>query len=249
MQVELADGAIDFAYWTHPAEKLRPPAQAELDELRRFIRPGDVCIDIGAKTGDTSVPLALAAGPDGVCLAIDPNPHPFPVLEENAKLIAGRGTILTIQIAIAPTNGSMTLYYSDPHFHNGGAFPGISRLSHGHLFPLDVTARRLDSVLSDYSGMEERLRYIKIDAEGYDFEILKSIGDLIRRLRPYIRMEVLRRLPPDTRMEIFDYLSQMDYRIWRMTNAAHLRGAPLQRETMIDIENFDIFAEPIESMR
>src|SRR4029077_10712806 len=50
------DGHIEIARWLHPgAYRVSAPAiQAVADQLRRFLRPGDVAIDIGAHTGDTT---------------------------------------------------------------------------------------------------------------------------------------------------------------------------------------------------
>jgi hypothetical protein len=57
------DGAIQYARWLHPRETKKVVAQEVVNELRKFVSPGDVAIDIGAHTGDTTVPMALAVGP------------------------------------------------------------------------------------------------------------------------------------------------------------------------------------------
>ena len=245
MEVLIDGKPLDFAYWTHPAENRRSPTQGEIDELRKLIRPGDICVDIGAKTGDTSVPLALAAGPEGACVAVDPNPFPFPVLELNARHVEGRGHIIPVQAAIATENGTMTFRYSDADYCNGGLFPNISTLNHGHVFPLEVSARRLDSLLEEYPGYLERLRYIKIDAEGYDFEILKAIKGLIEECRPFIRTEIFRRLPDEARIGVFEFFSELGYRTWRIETLANLRGQELDRDEMLKKKSFDLFAEPV----
>ena len=80
------DGEVRYAQWEHPAERPKVIRQEAVDEIRRFVRPGDVAIDIGAHTGDSTLPIALAAGPSGCVLALEPNPYVFPVLEQNAGL-------------------------------------------------------------------------------------------------------------------------------------------------------------------
>ena len=48
--------------------------------------PGDAAIDIGAHTGDTALPVALAVGPQGAVFALEPNPFTYKVLIANAGL-------------------------------------------------------------------------------------------------------------------------------------------------------------------
>src|SRR3972149_742186 len=69
------DGRIEFAQWLHPYDRPTEITQSAVDALRGFVFPGDFVIDVGAHTGDTTVPMALAAGPTGCTLAIEPNPH------------------------------------------------------------------------------------------------------------------------------------------------------------------------------
>ncbi|MFP6581946.1 MAG: hypothetical protein VCD00_05250 [Candidatus Hydrogenedentota bacterium] len=59
------DGVVQYAQWLSPREKPKRIEQSTVDELRTFLQPGDVAIDIGAHTGDSTVPMALAVGPTG----------------------------------------------------------------------------------------------------------------------------------------------------------------------------------------
>ena len=56
------EGRVSYARWLHPKEQRKTFSQAEVDELRRFLSVGDVAVDIGAHTGDTALPVALAVG-------------------------------------------------------------------------------------------------------------------------------------------------------------------------------------------
>src|SRR5262245_27638099 len=74
------DGRVEFAQWLHPFDRPTVISQASVDGVRRFVQPGDFAIDIGAHSGDTTVPMALAAGSTGCTLALEPNPHVFKIL-------------------------------------------------------------------------------------------------------------------------------------------------------------------------
>src|SRR5437899_6017398 len=77
------EGRVEYAQWLHPRESEKQITQEMVDELRRFLSPGDVAIDIGAHTGDSTLPIALAVGGAGCVLALEPNKYVFPVLQKN----------------------------------------------------------------------------------------------------------------------------------------------------------------------
>jgi len=77
------DGFIEYAQWLHPFEGRKELVQGDIDELRNYLSEGDVAIDIGAYTGDTTIPIAIAVGRTGITFALEPNKYVFPILEKN----------------------------------------------------------------------------------------------------------------------------------------------------------------------
>src|SRR5258708_7500943 len=69
------EGAVRFAHWLHPGETRKTVTQESVNALRTFLRAGDAAIDIGAHTGDSTLPMALAAGRAGTVFALEPNPY------------------------------------------------------------------------------------------------------------------------------------------------------------------------------
>ena len=47
-----------YAQWLHPSESRNVIPQEVVAELRKFVAPGGVVIDIGAHTGDTAIRLS-----------------------------------------------------------------------------------------------------------------------------------------------------------------------------------------------
>jgi FkbM family methyltransferase len=203
-------------------------------------------MDIGAHTGDSTIPIALACGPQGVVLALEPNPFVFEVLKANAGLNLGKTAIVPLMIAATSEDRVYRFSYSDEGFCNGGAFDGLTRWRRGHAFALDVQGRHLPSLLeSEYAALLPRLRYIKIDAEGADYQILSGLTALVRARRPFIRLEVFKHTPDAERSALFDLLSGLGYSLHRIAGDTAYRGERISvAGDMSRWRHFDLFAAP-----
>lgn len=190
-----------------------------MSHLRRYLRPGDVAIDIGAHVGDSTLPIALAVGPSGAVLALEPNPFVFPTQELLASLNRGRTVILPLPIAAASEDGPVVMYFGEQGFCNGGINEGISRWVHGGAYRLVATGRRLPALLAEsYPDLLPRLRFIEIDAEGHDLAILETLEELVRERRPLLQVEFFteRKATPGYRVRLLDYLAGHGDRIYRV---------------------------------
>jgi len=237
-------GKVDYARWMHPGWTLDVPSEALVAGLRQFIAEGDVCLDIGAHQGDTAVPIALACGASGAVIALEPNPHVFPVLEENSRLNPDRQRIVPLPFAATPTDGPVTFWYSDPGFHNGGSHAGLPRWRHSHMMPLTVEGRAIVPLLERECGdLIGRLRYVKVDAEGADLQILYDLRPLLMSRRPHIRAEVFRKYDADHRREMHDFLTGLGYDVFRYVEP-QIFGERLGRDDMLKAKTFDIIAAP-----
>jgi FkbM family methyltransferase len=239
------EGRIEFARWLHPAVRATTVRQEEVDALRTFLRPGDVVVDIGAHGGDTPVPFGLAVGPTGAVLAFEPNRHVFPVLEANARLNPGKLRILPHRYAVAPEDGTLTFEYGDPGFCNGGRHEEYSRWRHGSVFELQVDAVRLEPFLErHHPDLVGRIRFVKVDAEGFDRAIIESIGGLLDRTRPYLRTEVFALASREQRLQLLRTITGMRYRVARMRSDVDYPGVPLAEADVMAWKKYDLFCTP-----
>jgi FkbM family methyltransferase len=240
------DGEVRFAQWHHPNETLKVVSQDEVIALRQFLRPGDVAIDVGAHTGDSTVPIALALGSSGIVFALEPNPYVFKVLEENAGLNRTKTNIVPLMFAAMPEDGDFTFLYSDEGYCNGGFHNAVSRWVHGHFVTLRVAGRNVLGYLREQApDTLDRLRYVKIDTEGSDRVVARSLRDLLRTSRPYLKSEIYRHLPRQERAGYYDDLRVLGYRIFKCEEHV-VRGQELDRGDMMLWQHFDIFAVPEE---
>ena len=239
------DGFVQYAYWLHPNITPHVFHQDEVDGLRTFLRPGQFAIDIGAQGGDTTVPMALAAGPTGCVLALEPNPNVFEVLEVNAALNRAKTNIQPRCFAATETDGQFVFHYCDASFCNGGFRSQQRWKFFRRKHPLTIAGRNLLAVLrDDFAEWLPKLAYVKVDAEGYDRAILESIMPVLRETRPVIRTEVYRKLMNGERRALFDLLVDNGYEPYRFQGGSAPQGQRMTRQTMTDEKHFDLLAIP-----
>lgn len=243
---ELArEGVVHYAQWSHPKDRLKTLRQESVDAIRQYVQPGDLVIDIGAHTGDTTVPYALAAGAEGCVLALEPNPYVFRILERNARLNPEKTRIIALPFAATEEDGRYTFHYSDGGYCNGGFLSQIENQRHGHHMPLEVEGRNLQNYLREHHAEQlSRLSLVKVDAEGYDRQVLASIQDLLRAHRPVIVCEVMKRLSQSEREALFDLLKELDYDCYYTPDHHTPEGERLKRTDLLKWRHFDILALP-----
>lgn len=240
------DGEVEYAQWLHPSERPKEIRQDVVDALREFLRPGDVAIDIGAHSGDSVIPTALAVGPTGAVLAFEPNRFVFPVLEANAALNPAKTRIVPLPYAVTPQDGPMTFEYSDAGFCNGGFHEGISRWKHAHAFKLDVEGVALEPFLAKrHPDLVDRIRYVKVDSEGYDRSIIESMRGLILRTRPFIQSEFFKRLTLEQRVAQLRTLTSLGYEVRRVVSESNRHGEVIHEGNLMEWGHFDVFCTPV----
>ena len=141
----------------------------------KWLCPATAALDIGAAFGDTSVPMAAAAGAGGLVIAFEVNPSAHIAAVSQAALNRGHGlNLLPLNIGATDQPGGKTL---------SGRRGGLRRLVH------------VPSLLADrFAGVPPHLSFIKIDVDGIDAALIHSMGPLLMcrpdcRRRPVIKVE------------------------------------------------------------
>ena len=244
------DGDIQFARWQHPGETAKVVTQESVDALRTFLSEGDVAIDIGAHTGDSTLPIALAVGARGQVFALEPNPYVFKVLAANARLNLEKTRITPLMFAAMREDGHVQFEYSDEGYCNGGFHDRIGRWRHGHFHRLEVEGRNLADYLQGHAADAlPRLRYLKIDTEGFDRAIVQSLVDVIALTRPYIKTEIYKHLANDDRDAYEADLRRLGYRLFRCEGETVYQGEEIGPGGLKNWRHFDVFAVPVVSSR
>jgi FkbM family methyltransferase len=164
-----------------------------VNAMQRYLRPGDVFLDVGANIGYLSAVAARLVGPQGQVHAFEPVPAYFVRLGRLAALNP-EYLIAANPCAAGETPGICTMYVT--------LEPGQSTLVRSYkvepeiLSTIDVPVVRLDSYLKQ--NQIERVALIKIDAEGFELPILRGLRNYFEscRHRPAIICEIAPRAYP-----------------------------------------------------
>lgn len=210
-----SEGAVEFANWKNPLVSQFGITQSQVNFFKQFITTGDLAIDIGGNVGDTTVPIALAAGKDGLVLAFDPNPYVFRILEINAGLNKQSTNIVPLPFAITEQDGEFFYASSEASFSNGGISAEASGKHGAYQLKQKIRGVNLEKLLdSQYGQWINKLSFIKIDTEGYDKEIIRSVSNLLQRCKPVVLAECFGGLTAAERKELFDLLADKGYELF-----------------------------------
>jgi FkbM family methyltransferase len=169
----------------------------EILGLPDFVRPGDVCLDIGAEYGLYTLALAACCGPEGRVHGIEPQPDAFRVLRTGVNLFGDHRTIRLHRHALAdrPQRGWMSVprrrglpVHGRAFLTDGATEPGPNAIEFrvARWLPVEVTT--LDAFCAQ-QGIA-RLNFIKADVEGAEIKVLRGGMDTLTRHRPVLQLEI-----------------------------------------------------------
>ena len=133
----------------------------EMSFLLHFLRPEDIFYDVGANVGSYSILSAKCVGAETV--SIEPIPETYKILLENIKLNNIDRNDLPLNIGLGSKNEIKAFT------KNLGAANHVIKDNSEHSDLIQKEIRTLDSI-----AKENIPRLIKMDVEGFEFEILQG---------------------------------------------------------------------------
>lgn len=214
INLDINNKHINYHRWMHPwqgdweVSSLFTPTI--LNNLSKIIKENSTVIDIGAHTGNMSVAYSLFAKQ---VLAFEPNPATYEILELNAQL---NSNILPFNYAISDEEGPLTFHYSDQGFCNGGF---ATRTDYGigvtgHTVPIDVWGINFEKFIKDNNIDLGNVSLIKIDAEGHDKDILKTLTNVIHKHKPVLITEIYNGLSQNEITELLNIIHSLGYKAY-----------------------------------
>jgi hypothetical protein len=169
------------------------------------------------------------------------------VLELNAGLNPQATHIVPLMFAAMPADGDFEFEYSDEGYCNGGFHQAISSWRHGHFSKLSVQGRHLISYLRATAPEAlAKVRFIKIDTEGFDRVVAGTLADLLQQSRPYLKTEIYKHMPVAEREGYFADLRQLRYRLYKCGEVEYRGEALREAADLSKWRHFDVFAVPEE---
>lgn len=192
-------GECIFADWNHPCQSIVDWKSYILKHIKeqrwgQFIKPGQIAIDIGAHIGDTAIIMGLLTGSEGMVMSFEANPSVMPILEANQCLNKEQMNIKVYNLAIMQEQGVYEFADHGNMWCNGGYTESTDHLNNDKIQKIQVKGVNLCQFLKDefkeeYDEVVKKIGFIKIDCEGYDKEIIKSIKPLIAESKPVLYVE------------------------------------------------------------
>ena len=166
----------DGVYEAHLLEALRT-----LVIKNRGSNPPGIAIDVGANIGNHT--LVFSEFFPRV-LAFEPHPATALVLRANV-LLSGRSNIEVHAIGLGASNESLSLFSP---IDNQGEASFVGRSNQTDSVNV-VPCCRGDDVLAAILSAEDRVELVKIDAEGFERQVLDGMAGTVARHTPWVAFE------------------------------------------------------------
>lgn len=176
-------------------------SEGEVELFARYIKPGDMVLDIGANIGVFTVFFAKTVGETGAVIAFEPQRLIFQSLCANVALNS-LTNVLCWQQAVGEAKGSIVVPLLDQTKPNNFGGVALGGWETGETIPL-VTIDDLNLPQCDF---------MKIDVEGMERKVLFGARDTIRRHRPVLYVENDR---PEEAAGLLNLLGELDYRMYQ----------------------------------
>jgi len=151
--------------------------EGEVDLLQQFVRPTDICWDIGANSGMYTLPLSRLAAR---VIAFEPVPHSREILER-VKHRARLDNVTIRDLALADRDGHALMTVPIEGFY-GGFY--LAALAEDGGEPVQVAT--IDGLIAN--GLPEP-DFIKCDVEGAEARVISGARNLLNRRRPIWLLE------------------------------------------------------------
>ena len=182
--------------------------------FEKFLKKGDVFIDIGANLGYMSLNAEKLVGAGGKVISFEPDPSILPVLKRNK--IINHSDILICEKAVGDREGTEVF--------NIATESGLSRLDNKqhNQFGLELVEQitiemtTLDDFLQEVLP-ERPVKFIKIDVEGHELRILKGAQSSLGNYKPALFLEINHEALKQnevTYLDIFDFLKRYSYQFY-----------------------------------
>lgn len=175
--------------------------------IKKFIKPGDHILDIGANLGYYSILFAKWAGTAGRVHAIEPIPVYNKIFTEKSRKF-NNITLYPYALGTENKQVEMVMPLTGGYLHTGLPHVSDPQCNSGEALRFEASMKNPNELFSDLA----RLDYVKCDVEGYEYEILKTMENIIAKFRPIVQVEIW----GQNESKMLDLFSEMQYGAFRI---------------------------------
>jgi FkbM family methyltransferase len=146
--------------------------------VRDLLRPGDVAFDVGSHLGYFGILMATSVGPTGKVVCFEPDPGLHDALEGN---VARNRSAIPAEVVVARLAAGATA--GKTSFEAGG-HSTRGRLSRSG--DVEVEVITLDDAVDRFG----RPRFVKVDVEGHELDVLRGGPELVRSKEASFGIEI-----------------------------------------------------------
>lgn len=201
--------------------------------IRLSLKPGNVAIDIGGNIGLQSLRMSQCVGPQGVVIAFEPLAYLRNKFNRNMALNKVSNVKL-MPYALSDQESSAE-FKINPNTWNQGAFSIAGKDEGTEVQKVDI---KVGDDLSEIQALD-RLDLVKIDVEGFEFQVMKGLQSTLEKFRPRIIFEYDMKYWPangQSITECFDFLRKLDYEVYQVNPACSQ-----SRNSAAEIEDGNVF--------
>ena len=179
--------------------------------ISKILKKGMTCLDIGGNIGYYVLLENELIGSTGKIIAIEPLLQNFTYLEKNI-LLQKAENISTYNFACGDVNGIANFFVNKKSngclvIREGIPPPNPSK---GTITQVEI--RILDQLIEELQL--EKVDFIRMDAEGYELNILRGLTKTLLKFKPIISLELhIRQLGINGTREFFELMNELDYKI------------------------------------
>ncbi len=185
----------------------------ELFYLKELVKPGFVCVDIGANVGYYSVFLSQHAGSEGRVYAIEPVPMFGNVFLRNTEKFA-LNNITLYRCALGSERKEVTL--GTPMI-DGVFRHGLTKIIENNSEANAQTYAAQMEIADQLFEPLNKIDFLKCDVEGYEVILFPQMLRTLERCKPLIQIEIS---SEENRDKLMKLLQPLGYKVYKLQHNA-----------------------------
>ena len=162
--------------------------------FKKLINKGDTVIEVGGHIGYISLYFSNLVGKEGIVYVFEPGINNLPYLKNNVK---EKHNIVLIEKGVGSSNARMPFYIENLSGQNNSFIKDykgfVQHKKNSFVKNLSVKEVTVDVVRLDNFIFDNKIspNFIKIDVEGFEFEVIKGMSYILKSIQPIFMIEVL----------------------------------------------------------